>query len=230
MIESVMISLDDLRVGVVRLGALTAGAINAGTDALVRADTDAAEVVIADDDAIDALRHSLEDDCLALLAARPLAPAGVRFVASTTRVTYELERSGDLMVNVAKATIRLAPYAPDATSCAIVEELGRRVVVQLRVAVNAFVDLDASGAAAVEDMDNSVDDLHRSLLRHLVEGGEPDADPDAHFARAVQLTLVGHHYERIGDHAVNIAELVYLAEGRRRSRPPRRRARELAPG
>ena len=91
----------------------------------------------------------------------------------------------------------------------------------MQVAVNAFTDLDPSGAAALADMDDTVDELHKALLRHLME--EPADDVEATLPRAVQLALVAHHYERIGDHAVNIGEQVYrVVEGRRRLDDPRR--------
>ena len=206
--------VDELRFDVVRLAALTNAAIRSGTDALLAADLDLAAVTIADDDEVDALRHAIEDDCLTLLG-RPLRPQELRLVGITLRVIYELERSADLMVNVAKAAQRLHPYTLDAASHSIVERLGRQCVVQMQVAVNAFADLDPSGAAALADMDDTVDELHKALLRHLME--DPDDQSDATLPRAVQLALVAHHYERIGDHAVNIGEQVYrVVEGQRR--------------
>lgn len=206
--------VDELRYDVVRLAALTTTAVRAGTESLLRADLDLARVTIADDDQVDSLRHAIEDDCLGLLG-RPLLPHELRVVGVTLRVIYELERSADLMVNVAKATLRLHPYTLDAPSRSIVEQLGRQCVVQLRVAVNAFADLDPSGAAALVDMDDTVDELHKALLRHLME--DTDDQAEATLPRAVQVALVAHHYERIGDHAVNIGEQVYrVVEGRRR--------------
>jgi phosphate transport system protein len=206
--------VDELRYDVVRLAALTTTAVRTGTEALLRADLELARAAIADDDQVDALRHAIEDDCLALLGQR-LPPAELRLVGITLRVIHELERSADLMVNVAKATFRLHPYTLDAPACSIVQQLGRRCVVQLQVAVNAFADLDPSGAAALADMDDTVDELHKALLRHLM--GDPADQGDATLPRAVQLALVAHHYERIGDHAVNIGEQVYrVVEGRRR--------------
>jgi phosphate transport system protein len=205
----------EVRLQVVRLAALTTAAISSGTEAFLTGDLDAAARVIDDDDAVDALRHTIEDECLDLLG-RSLSADHVRLVATTLRVTQELERSADLMVNVAKTTWRLRPHALDTTSRTIVERLGRQVVVQFRVAVNAFVDVDPSAAAALADMDDAVDELQKALLRHLLRD-TPSTD-DSRLPRAVQLGLVAHHYERIGDHAVNIAEQVYrVVRGHRRT-------------
>ncbi len=201
-----------------RLAALTTGAIRCGTEALLDNDLEAASRTIDDDDAVDALRHAIEDECLYLLGQPCSSAVELRQVGTTMRVVYELERSADLMVNIAKTTWRLHPFSLDPMSRSIVEQLCDQVVVQTRVAVNAFVDLDPSGAAALVDMDDTVDELHKALLRHLLErGGEVPVD-DATVPRAVQLALVAHHYERIGDHAVNIAEQVYrVTNGRRRA-------------
>ncbi len=93
--------------------------------------------------------------------------------------------------------------------------MSRQVIVQLRVAVNAFVDRDPSWAAALADMDDTTDELERRLFRHVLErdGGSPVRDApidEAHLNAAVQLALVARHYERIGDHAVTIAEQVHF--------------------
>jgi len=214
--------VEDLRRNIVRLAALTTAAIRCGTDALLENDLEAASRTIDDDDAVDALRHAIEDECLYLLGQRCSSATEVRQVGTTMRVVYELERSADLMVNIAKTTWRLHPFSLDAVSRSIVEQLCEQVILQTRVAVNAFVDLDPSGAAALVDMDDTVDELHKALLRHLLAGGGEVPIDDATVPRAVQLALVAHHYERIGDHAVNIAEQVYrVTNGRRRTRARR---------
>ena len=213
--------LRDLPLRVVRLASLTTNAVAAGTEALVDGDLVAAQRVIDDDDAVDSLRHSIEDECLALLGTGQLEGVDLRFVAATLRVAHELERSADLMVNVAKTTWRLHQHPLDSTSQRIVERMGRQAAVQLRVAVNAFADRDCSWASALADMDEAMDELESSLFRYILGSSTPD---EAVVVRAVQLGLVARHYERIGDHAVTIAEQVPLVVMGQRS-PRRRRTR-----
>jgi len=231
----------DVQLDVVRLASLTTDAVTEGTAAFVDGDLDAADRVVADDDAVDALRHSIEDECLRILTrSAELAPADLRFVGVAMRVAHELERSADLMVNVAKTTWRLFPRPLDNTARRIIERLGRQAVVQIRVAINAFADRDPSWAAALADMDETIDELQKSLFRHIltlqdVKDGAPEPEPepahggaspladDSPVVAAVQLALVGRHYERIGDHAVTIAQQVHFVvtgerAGRRRSR------------
>ena len=85
------------------------------------------------------------------------------------RIAHELERSADLMVNVARTTWRLHPDRLDAVAGPLVDRMSRQVIVQLRVAVNAFVDRDPSWAAALADMDDTTDELERRLFRHVLE-------------------------------------------------------------
>ena len=100
------VRVDDLRVEIVHLASLTVDAVVGATAALSEQDLVEADAVIRDDDAIDALRHSIEDECLQILGSTGLAPADLRFVAVALRAAHDLERSADLMVNVAKATHR----------------------------------------------------------------------------------------------------------------------------
>ena len=191
-----------------RLASLTTDAIAAGTQALLDGDLDGADRVVADDDAVDALRHSIEDECLRIFGRPGLSPADLRFVGVAMKVAHELERSADLMVNVAKATWRLFPARLHPTAHRLVDRLGRQASVQLRVAINAFADRDPSWAAALSDMDETIDELEKSLFRHVLT---VDGDRDEHdLNQAVQLALVARHYERIGDHAVTIAEQVHF--------------------
>jgi phosphate transport system protein len=197
--------VDDVRLDVVRLASLTLDAIHSGTEALLGGDLDHADRVVADDDAIDSLRHAVEDECLRIMSLPGLCPADLRFVGVALRIAHELERSADLMVNVARTTWRLHPERLDAVAGPLIDRMSRQVIVQLRVAVNAFVDRDPSWAAALADMDDTTDELERRLFRHVLAG---DGSDEGAVLLAVQMALVGRHYERIADHAVTIAERV----------------------
>ncbi len=213
--------VDDVRLDVVRLASLTLDAVRAGTEALIAADLDHADRVVSDDDAIDSLRHAVEDECLRIIALPGLCPADLRFVGVALRIAHELERSADLMVNIARTTWRLHPDRLDRTAGPLVDRMSRQVIVQLRVAVNAFVDRDPSWAAALADMDDTTDELERRLFRHVLEVDGGAAVDDARLNAAVQLALVARHYERIGDHAVTIAEQVHFVATGERTRTAR---------
>ena len=194
-----------LRVDVIRLAALTTEAIGGGTQALLDGDLAAAEQVIENDDEIDDLTHSIEDRTFLLLARQQPIATDLRFLVTVMRVGHELERSADLMVNVAKTTRRLYPHQLDPKLRGIIDRMGAQASNQTRVAIDAFADADPSWAAALADMDDAMDELTKSLFRHILAS---DSSDEAAVLLAVQMALVGRHYERIADHAVTIAERV----------------------
>ena len=197
--------LDELRVDVIRLAALTTEAIAAGTQALLDGDLNAAERVIEADDDIDALTHTVEDSVFLLLARQQPLANDLRFLVTVMRVAHELERSADLMTNVAKTTRRLYPQRLDPKLRGIIDQMGKQASNQTRVAIDAFADADPHWAAALADMDDAMDDLTKSLFRAILAN---DPSDEAAVLLAVQMALVGRHYERIADHAVTIAERV----------------------
>ncbi|HEY4397106.1 MAG TPA: phosphate signaling complex protein PhoU [Acidimicrobiia bacterium] len=199
-------ALDELRIDVIRLAALTTEAIAAGTQAFLDADLKAAEQVIENDDDIDDLTHTIEDSCYQLLARQQPMASDLRTVVSVLRIVHELERSADLMVNVAKTTRRLYPHSLDPKLRGIIQRMGEQAGTQTRVALDAFADSDPSAAAALSDMDDTMDELTKSLFRYILAGA--GTDDEGNVLTAVQLALVGRHYERIADHAVTIGERV----------------------
>jgi phosphate transport system protein len=203
--------LDDLRVDVVRLGLMATDAIAAGTDAFLEADLAGAERVIAADKAMDELTHSLEERCYTTLARQQPMASDLRMVVAVLRTIHEIERTGDLMVNVAKTTRRLYPVELPDPIRRLVERMGQQAAVQLRVAIEAFAESDCVRAVALEDMDDVMDDLQRELFRTIFALGRAD---EAGLQQMVQVALVGRYYERMADHAVNIGERVrYMVTG-----------------
>src|ERR1700674_431885 len=102
--------LQDLRADVIRLAALVTEAIAAGTQALLDADLGAAEHVVEQDAGIDELAYAIEDHCFVLLARQQPMASDLRTVLAVLRIGHELERSGDLMKSVVKATRQLHPH------------------------------------------------------------------------------------------------------------------------
>ena len=202
--------LDELRVDVIRLGALVTEAIAGGTQALLDADLKAADQIIANDLHIDELAYSIEDQCFVVLARQQPMASDLRTVLAVLRIAHELERSGDLMKSVVKSIRRLYPGSIDPKLRGIITKMGEQAANETRLAIDAFADGDAARAQALNDMDDVVDDLTKSLFRYILSReGAPD---ESRLIESVQLALVGRHYERIADHAVNIAERVVFIE------------------
>jgi phosphate transport system protein len=198
-------ALNEIGDDVVRLGALATEMVQAGTDAFLDADLGMAERVIADDMALDDLMHSIETRSYLLMARQQPMAMDLRMLVTVLRVIHELERTGDLMVNVAKAARRLYPYELDPRIRGLIDRMRQQAVAQLRVAVEAFANRDPARAAALGDMDDAMDDLQKELFRVIFASHVAD---EAALQRAVQIALVGRYYERIADHAVNTGERV----------------------
>lgn len=197
--------LDEVAEDVVRLGALAAQSIEAGTDAFLDADLGAAERLVANDRVLDELMHQIESHAYLLLARQQPMAVDLRTLVTVLRVIHELERVGDLMVNVAKAARRLYPYQLDPKVRGLIHNMRSQAISQLTVAVEAFAQRDPGRAAALGDMDDAMDDLQKDLFRAIFASG---ADDEASLQRAVQIALVGRYFERIADHAVNTGERV----------------------
>jgi phosphate transport system protein len=197
--------LDDVRQEIIRLAALTTEAIAKGTQAFLDGDLSMAESVIEGDDRVDELYHQIDDRLLLILATQSPVAVDLRGVVTMMRINHELERNADLMVNVAKTTRRIYPHELDPKVRGIIDRMGVQSSNQTRLAIDAFADSDPSWAAALSDMDDTMDELTKSLFRHILAWGASD---EATVLQAVQVALVARHYERIADHAVTIAERV----------------------
>lgn len=203
--------LEDLRTDVIRLGGMTVELISGATLALLDGDLTVAQQTIYNDEPIDELTHGIEDTCFSLLARQQPMATDLRTILATLRIAHELERSADLSVNIAKATRRLYPTPLDPKVRGIIDQMGRQAANQTRLALDAFADVDPTWAQALADMDDAMDDLTKSLFRYILSLVPAD---EATVQQAVQMALVGRHFERIADHAVTIAErVVFMATG-----------------
>lgn len=197
--------LQEVRADIIRLAALTTEAIAMGTQAFLDGDLTMAESVIEGDDRVDELYHLIDDRLLLILATQSPVAVDLRAVVTMMRINHELERDADLMVNVAKTTRRIYPHELDPKVRGIIDRMGVQASNQTRLAIDAFADSDPTWAGALADMDDTMDELTKSLFRHILAWGASD---EATVLQAVQVALVARHYERIADHAVTIAERV----------------------
>ena len=197
--------LAELSNDVVRLGALAAESIQWGAAAFLDADLTTAKRVISDDRHLDDLMHSIESRTYLLLARQQPMAGDLRTLVTILRVIHELERTGDLMVNVAKAARRLYPYELDPKVRGLIQRMREQASAQLRLAVEAFADRDVVRASALADMDDAMDELQKDLFRVIFASQVAD---EVQLQRAVQVALVGRYFERIADHAVNAGERV----------------------
>lgn len=203
--------LDVIRDEIVRTAASVTEMIPRATQILLDQDLEGAEYLILSDDEIDARTVEIEERCFQMLALQAPVASDLRAVITALKMTGEIERSADLVVNICKAARRIYGHDLDPKLRGIIAKMGEQAQVLWSETVEAYVALDAAKAAAIDDMDSYLDSLQKQFIQAIFEshaGGRIDLQV------AVQLAVVARFYERIGDHAVNIDEKVrYLVTG-----------------
>jgi phosphate transport system protein len=192
------------------LGALVEEATNHAIEALLHRRTDLAEAVLNGDDRIDAREVDVEVDCLKMLALHQPVAADLRYIVAVLKVNNDLERMGDLAVNVAERAQYLATHEPLGVTLDFrtMGELVRRMV---RDCLDALVRREVDVARRVIQDDDKVDAINRQMFVDMQELMEKQ--PGA-IKRAVHLLSASRHLERIADLATNIAEdVIFLVEG-----------------
>lgn len=181
------------------------------TSAMLEGDIEAADRLIAGDDEIDVLSLRVEEGCVETLIREQPVASDLRFVVAAIHMNSDVERSGDLVANIAKAVGRLQGAHPDHHVRDLVARMSSEAQTLLRRASESFVNRDAELAASIDELDDLLDDLHYRYIQHVIsDARRGDLDPQ----QSLQLALVGRFYERIGDHAENIGERVrYIVDG-----------------
>ena len=203
--------IEELTELLLRFGAMVEDAISQSIRALLERDTDLAEQVIAHDDEIDQMELEIDAATLALIAKMQPAATDLRFVAALMKVTPDLERIGDLAVDVCERVIELN-REPQLKPLMDIPQLARIAQEMVRQALDAFVRRDTQLARQVIARDDEVDALtersFRELLTYMLEDSK-------NISRAIRLTFIGKYLERMAESATNICEMVvYLVEGK----------------
>ena len=194
--------LTKLKEQLLKMGGLAERAISNAIDALVKRDTPLAEKTIGEDEKINKMELLIDEWCLKLLALHQPLAADLRFITSAMRINVELERIGDLAVNIAERVVslneepQLKPYIDIPRMAEITKNMVKDVL-------DAFVNGDPDLARSVCQRDDQVDALNDQVFRELIT--YMLSDPKT-ITRAVHLIIVSRYLERIADHATNIAE------------------------
>ena len=181
------------------------------TSAMLEGDIETADSLIAGDDEIDLLSLQVEEGCVDTLVREQPVASDLRFVVAAIHMNSDIERSGDLVANIAKAVGRLQGAHPDHHVRDLVARMSSEAQILLRRAAEAFATRDAGLAASIDELDDLLDDLHYRYIQHVIQDARRgELDPQ----QALQLALVGRFYERIGDHAENLGERTrYIIDG-----------------
>ncbi len=205
------LELKELKEKLLYEGGLVETAIKNAIKALLDRDSDLARRVIEDDHLVNAKEVETDEFCLKLLALRQPAARDLRLITTAIKINYDLERIGDMAVNICERVqelnqeIQLKPYID-------LPKMAEIVQMMVKESLDAFVREDINLAWKVTRDDAQVDQLldqvFRELLTYMMQ------DPQT-ISRATRVLFISKYLERIADHAVNIAELViFMVEGK----------------
>lgn len=203
--------LRQLREQVLLMGARVEEMLAQAMRAFVERDTGLSRSIMSTDRQIDQLELDIDELCLRMLARRQPVASDLRFITTTLKLVTDLERIGDLGVNICERVLELGEEPP-LSATASVTKMADVVREMLHDALDAFVDGDAGKAQQVIERDRTVDAYYAQLFPELVS--VMMADPQCVY-RATRLQSIAKYLERIADHSTNLAEMVvFMVQGK----------------
>ena len=200
--------LEAIEANVIELFAMVAEDLPGATQALLSGNNEVIEVLAEREQAIDALYPEIEGMANREILLQAPVASDLRFLLSVLRIVPKLERSHDLVVQIAARANHILGEDLSPRCRGLVEQMGNLASSMWREAVDSWYQRDRSVAARLDERDDEMDVLYASLIAELADGRMS-------LPVTMEMTLVARFYERLGDHAVNIARrVVYLAGSR----------------
>jgi phosphate transport system protein len=210
------------------MGGLVETAIASSVRAVIERDAEAAEQVKVRDREINRMEVDVDGACRRILALRQPAASDLRFITTALKIVTDLERMGDLAVNVAERALELAHTPAQPTTLGAMHDLANLADLsqaQLKAALDAFVSRDVDKAEQVLHRDDLLDALYLKIFNALLAVMMEDSRS---IRRATSLMFAAKQLERFGDHAINLAEMVvYMVRGTDIRHPRSRPAGEV---
>ena len=203
-------AMTGLKIRALDLGALVEEQLRVAVRSIEERDEDLAQRVFQNDDRIDNGEVEIEEECLKMLALYHPVAEDLRFIVAVLKINNDLERIGDIAVNIAERAVFLANRPPIQTRMSFAV-MADKVQKMLKLSLDALVDRDTDRAYLVITADDEVDALNRQSYIDVQEGilQHPRETPDL-----LHLLSVSRHLERIGDLATSIAEeVIYMVRG-----------------
>lgn len=210
MTKRFILEIDKLKKKILQMTAMVEGNLQKAVKAVTEFDMKLAETVIEYDDQIDRFEIEVEEECLKILALHQPVATDLRYVIASLKINNDLERIGDLAVNIAKRTIRIQKHSKTHVPFNLTGML-ELTVKAVKKSSNAFIENDSTIARQVCAADDIIDDLHKNAIFKIKEQIKQDPELIDFY---LSLLNVSRNLERIADHATNIAEdVIYNVEG-----------------
>jgi phosphate transport system protein len=205
--------LETLSADLSQMGGLVENQLAGAIDAIVKRDLKLAEQAVAADARVDLLQHHIEERAIQLMAAKPPQMAELRQTLSAIKIANDLERIGDLAKNIGKRALVLGLDGPVKHLAQGLARMGRLAAIQVKAVLDAYAARDINACVTVWKRDEEIDELYNSMFRELLTYMMEDPRK---ISASTHLLFIAKNFERIGDHATNIAETVhYLIAGTR---------------
>jgi len=202
--------LETLKTKLLEMGSLVESAIQRSIRAVTQKDRGAAEQVFMNEARINAIEIEIDDFAISLLALQQPMAADLRLIVAALKINTDLERMGDLAVNIAQRAMSLME-GPVIKPMIDIPHIAGLVQSMVRKALDAFVHRDADLARSVLSSDDAVDNMRTACYHELVSFMEQDPQ---HIQQALALLWITRNLERIADHSTNIAEdVLFLVKG-----------------
>jgi len=203
--------LQTLQQLLLRMGGLVEQQIARAIESLVERDSDLARDVIERDREVNHLDILIDEECLKVIALHQPAAGDLRLVTTALKINTDLERIGDMAVNICERALELNEE-PTLKPYIDIPRMAKEAQAMVRTSLDSFVHRNTQAAVQVIDQDDVVDALahqvYRELLSYMAE------DPKT-ISRATKILLISKYLERIADHATNIAEMVvFMVDGK----------------
>jgi phosphate transport system protein len=203
--------LKKLREDILYMGGLVEDQIQKAVSSLVDRDSVLAETIIQRDQEVNRLDVEIDDLCIRLLALRQPAGGDLRFITTALKITTDLERIGDMAVNICERALELNTE-PQLKPYIDIPRMAQTSERMIRESLDAFVREDTDLALKVCKDDQEVDDLNSQIFRETISFMIEDPHT---INRAMKISSISKYLERIADHATNIAEMVvFMVKGK----------------
>jgi phosphate transport system protein len=203
--------LEQLKTRLLEMGGLAEEQVRLAVKALTERDRELVALALNGDEPINRLHIEIDGRCFTLLALHQPMAVDLRAIVAAVKINTDLERVGDLAINIAEAARRYAQHAP-VKKLIDIPRMANIAQNMLRDSLDAFVRRDTDLAQRVLSEDDKLDDLKTQIFRELLTYMLQDPST---IEGALDLILISRHLERIGDHATNIAEdVIFMVSAR----------------
>lgn len=199
--------INDLNNDLINMGSMIESSITKAVDALIKHDISLAHEAIDFDNEIDNKEKEIESKCILLMLRQQPVASDLRLITAATKMITDMERIGDHASDISEIVLVIGTDYADHMSK--IPEMARAAIKMLNDSINAFVARDMVLAKQVQEYDDIVDEMFLDIKEDLTELLKDETRDNDH---AVDLIMIAKYFERIGDHAVNIAEWVEFSK------------------